>query len=365
MRKHEKSSRKKAGAYLAAAGILALASSAGLVLAFQVPPGVSSQPINASNITPPASEIPAAGAIVLATERPDDVTALKALTATFTQAYNAGDAEGAANTFTENARIIDEAGRLTEGRAAIAALFKRSFTERAGEVMAVTPESIRFLGPDTAIEEGTANTRIPAIEGTATDVETSRYTVVYVKRGGSWYQASVRDHASSGSTDPADDGTSNYVHLRPLEWLIGDWVEEGTDVVMTSSFAWSDNRNFLIRTFSLKVPGRPPLTGTQRIGWDPSTRQIRSWEFDSDGSFGEGIWNRRNDNEWVIKMNGVRHDGRIASDTRIVTRNGVDQLSWKAVDRTISGEVQDDSPLFAMVRSAPAPGEAKIKRATQ
>ena len=107
------------------------------------------------------------------------------------------------------------------------------------------------------------------------------------------------------------------------------------------------------------------LTGTQRIGWDPSTRQIRSWEFDSDGSFGEGIWNRRSDESWVIKMSGVRHDGRIASDTRIVTRTGADQLSWRAVDRTLSGAVQEDSPEFAMVRRAPAPGEARIKRATQ
>ena len=32
------------------------------------------------------------------------------------------------------------------------------------------------------------------------------------------------------------------------------------------------------------------MTVTQRIGWDPAAKQIRSWEFDSEGGFGEGTW---------------------------------------------------------------------------
>jgi len=232
----------------------------------------------------------------------------------------------------------------------------------------ITPESIRFIGPDTAIEEGTAVIKTPPAPETRATAETTRYTVVYVKFDGAWLHANVRDHAVSPTITPdvatVADG-SNYNHLRPLEWLIGDWVEEGADVELTSSFAWTDNRNFLIRTFTLKVPGRPLLTGTQRIGWDASTQRIRSWEFDSDGDFGEGSWSRRGDSEWVVKMSGVRRDGQIATDTRVIVRTGPDHLTWQALDRTLGGEVQEDTIKFSMVRRAPAPGEAKVKRVTQ
>ena len=35
------------------------------------------------------------------------------------------------------------------------------------------------------------------------------------------------------------------------------------------------------------------LSGTEVIGWDPTSRSIRSWVFDSDGSFGQAVWTRR------------------------------------------------------------------------
>ena len=53
------------------------------------------------------------------------------------------------------------------------------------------------------------------------------------------------------------------------------------------------------------------MTVTQRIGWDPLTKQIKSWVFDSEGGYGDGLWTRKG-NQWVIKSTGVLPDGRIA-----------------------------------------------------
>jgi uncharacterized protein (TIGR02246 family) len=355
------------------AAVLISVSSTSPALAFQAPAVDVDPPLVKS--PPPVSTEGPEGKIVtapvfpadLAIERRHDVAAIQALTASFVKAYNAGDSAAVARTFAVNARIIDEENQLSEGRAAITERFARRFAEQPGETIAITPESIRFIGPDTAIEEGTAVIKTPPAPGTRASAETTRYTVVYVKFDGAWLHADVRDHVISPTTISASAaaGNSNYDRLRALEWLVGDWVEEGSDVELTSSFAWADNRNYLIRTFNLKVPGRPLLTGTQRIGWDPSTQRIRSWEFDSDGDFGEGDWSRRGDAEWVVKMSGVRRDGRIATDTRVIVRTGTDHLTWQALDRTLGGEVQEDTPKFTMVRRAPAPGEAKIKRVTQ
>ena len=60
------------------------------------------------------------------------------------------------------------------------------------------------------------------------------------------------------------------------------------------------------------------LEGTQVIGWDPAAGTIRSWMFDSDGGFGEGIWTK-NDNTWIVKFSQVLPDGRKASATNIYT----------------------------------------------
>lgn len=46
------------------------------------------------------------------------------------------------------------------------------------------------------------------------------------------------------------------------------------------------------------------MTGTQRIGWDPLTRRLRTWVFDSSGSFGEGNWKatRPDGSEFTLNM---------------------------------------------------------------
>ena len=75
------------------------------------------------------------------------------------------------------------------------------------------------------------------------------------------------------------------------------------------------------------------MSGTQRIGWDPRHKQIRSWVFDSDGGFSEGFWSRDGE-RWVMKSTGVLKDGRAASATNVLTRVNRDTMNWTSVDRT-------------------------------
>ena len=106
------------------------------------------------------------------------------------------------------------------------------------------------------------------------------YTVLFVKRDGRWLISSVREEP-----DPL---VSPHDRLKDLEWMVGDWVDEGPDSEVRLNCRWSEDGNFLIRSFTVKQQGKPVMTVSQRIGWDPLARQIRSWEFDSEGGFGEG-----------------------------------------------------------------------------
>ena len=93
---------------------------------------------------------------------------------------------------------------------------------------------------------------------------------------------------------------------------------------------------------------------SQRIGWDPLARQIRSWEFDSAGGFGEGRWSRDGD-RWTIKHMGVLADGMASSATNIMTNERQDMLSWVSTDRVVGDETLPDTESDVLVRVPPPP----------
>jgi hypothetical protein len=208
--------------------------------------------------------------------------------------------------------------------------------------MASTVETISFLDPGVA--RVTGRTQVTSHEGSAP--VGGRYAGIYIKRDGRWLLASVREIP--------DKELAPHEHLKELEWLVGDWVEETEEAVVTTSVAWSDNGNFLLRSFDVRVKGKPALSGTQRIGWDPLTRQLKSWVFDSNGGYGEGLWMRQGD-QWVIKAKGVRPDGRVATATQVLTYVNKDSLRWKSIDRTLGSEISQDIDEIVMVRKPPQP----------
>jgi len=274
--------------------------------------------------------------------RSEDEKAVRAALAGFSEAFRKGDAKAIASLFTEDGEAVDAEGGTIQGREAIGEHYAARFATGPGEKMEATIETIKFLAPGVARETGVTQ-HTPSGGDTPT---TRRYTAIHVKQGGNWLLASVREIL--------DKELSHHERLKELEWLIGDWVEESADAVVTTSFAWADNQNFLVRSFDVRVKGKPALTGTQRIGWDPLTKQIKSWVFDSRGGYGEGLW-MRSGNQWVIKASGVRPDGRTATATQVLTFVDKDTMRWKSIDRTLGEEVVQEIDEIAMVRKPPEP----------
>lgn len=277
--------------------------------------------------------------------RGDDEKAIKVLLDAFTRAFNAGDATAAAATYTETAIVVDERGDRTEGRAAIRDQYARSFANNPGSKISIQVDALRFLGPETALEVG-RTTITPAADAGAPEI--TRFTAVYVKHDNRWLQSAVRDEVSHDLA-PHD-------RLKDLEWLVGDWVNESQDAVVTTTCKWAKGGNFIDREFTMKTKGQPVLSGTQRIGWDPLKQQFKTWIFDSEGGHGEGYFTH-NGNQWVVKVEGVRQDGLPASATNIITRLGKDRLSWQSVDRTLGGAAIAGVDEFVIVRTPPEVGK--------
>jgi uncharacterized protein (TIGR02246 family) len=272
----------------------------------------------------------------------EEEKAIRSAIASFAEAFQKGDAKAIAALFTDDGEAVDAEGGTIQGKEAIAEHYSARFSASPGDKMETTVEAIKFLAPGVARETGVAK-HTPSGGDTPT---TRRYSAIHVKQGGSWLLASVRELAGGE--------LSHHERLKELEWLVGDWVEESADAVVTTSIEWADNQNFLVRTFDVRVKGKPALTGTQRIGWDPLTKQIKSWVFDSRGGYGEGLW-MRSGNQWVIKASGVRPDGRTATATQVLTFVNKDTMRWKSIDRTLGEEIVPEIDEIAMVRKPPQP----------
>jgi uncharacterized protein (TIGR02246 family) len=259
-------------------------------------------------------------------DRSADEAAIRANVTEFVRAYNAGDAKAVAALFTKDGVIVDKDEDTTQGRAAIEKNFADLFAAAPRKRIEVSVESIRFLGPDLALEIGT--TKEIFAPGEPPDYD--RYTVLHVKHDGKWQMALARD-----AEGPPPTG---HEQLRPLAWLVGEWIDDDGSTVVASTGRWSEDKNFLLQEFKLQVEGKDEMQVTQRIGWDPVAKRIHSWVFDSEGGYGESVWIRNGD-AWLIKATGVRPDGTTASATNTLVRSGADAYVWRSTDRIVGDEV--------------------------
>jgi len=271
----------------------------------------------------------------------EDEQQIRRAVVAFVDQYNAHKAEETAALFAADARMVFRDGTEVNGRPEITQAFARAFAASPKAAISVVVDSIRFLTPDVAVEEGSTS----LFPDGDTLAARGRYTVVHLKRDGRWLMQSARV--------VEEESLSAYGDLQPLEWLIGEWIDEGRTEVVEAKFRWDENKSFLLEEFQVVRGGSVVLKGTQRIGWDPRTKQIRSWTFDSAGGFGEAVWTPVED-RWVCKATAVTADGTSASATRTLTHAAPDRVIWSATDR-LAGDEQLPDLAVTMVRKPPQP----------
>ena len=285
--------------------------------------------------------------------RSSDEEAIRATGNSFEKAYLDADAKLLAAHFTADAEYIDEQGNVYQGREAIEKVMTACFVGKPVCQMELNIDSIRFISPGVAVEDGTTT----VTPGDGSTPISSRYTAVHVKTAGKWLAASVRDHAPKGRRQ-------HRAQLEQLSWLQGDWVDEGDESLVIFSCETVDDGNFLLRKFVIQVAGQEAMSGTQRIGWNPLTGKLQAWIFDSEGGHAEGFWHR-DDDRWVLKSTGVTADGQPASSTSIYTLVNDYTMTWQSVDHEVGGVQLPDSELVTIVRRAPSPEMADDDRASK
>jgi uncharacterized protein (TIGR02246 family) len=273
-------------------------------------------------------------------KNPAEETALMKQAEAFVDAFHKGDAKALAAHWTPDGDYTDQTGKTLKGRAAIEKAFASLFAEHKGLKARIDITSVRFVTPDVAIEDGISSV-LPPDGGPPSR---ARYTNVHVKRNDQWQLSSVRE---SPFAVP-----NNREHLAELEWLIGPWAtgnEKGE--VARVAYDWGENQNYLIGEFTNTFKHFAIGGGTQRIGWDAGNKQIRSWVFENNGTFGGGTW-KRDGNQWTIKATTTLNDGKQMTATHVLTRVDADTMSMEFRDRTVDGQAVPEVKTITLRRVA-------------
>jgi uncharacterized protein (TIGR02246 family) len=257
---------------------------------------------------------------------PPEKAAVLALDRAYEAAFAKGDVPALAAFFAEDAEQTTEEGTLLRGRAQIERAIRDGLKANKGAKLEIAADSVRLLAPEVAVEKGAS--RVTAKSGEAS---ASLYTAIYVKKDGKWKISQLTETALAPAT-PRE-------RLAELEWLVGAWAEKDGDMSISSSFEWARGGNFLTRNVTVKRGDETALEGWQIIGWDAAQERIRSWTFDTEGGFSEGVWTRNGD-RWLVRETGVASDGSRSGGDNTFTKVSADKFKWESNNRTLNGDPQ-------------------------
>lgn len=258
----------------------------------------------------------------------------------YVDAFNRQDLDALSAMWSETCTHVDrQSGQRTEGRAAIRADLSEALKNPAKSRIEGTVDRIELLKPDRASVEGTTTTSAPDQQPSI-----SQFSAILVKHGDGWQIDSVEEM-------PKPQPSTAYEALQDLAWLEGAWLDDSKDSPVVSTFRWSPTGSFLIRSFSTKDGDAATQLGTQIIGWDPRSQQIRSWTFNADGSFGDGVW-AKSGSDWSIKSTQTLADGRAASGTYVISPVDKNTVTLRLVGQEVEGEPAPASEPISLRRVA-------------
>ena len=274
-------------------------------------------------------------------DRPVDEAAVREASQAFARAFEAGDPKAVAASWTEEGEYADEGLEPVRGRAAVERAYAAFFAKRPGLKVESNTQSVRFLGADTALEEGTFTVRTKDSPSAS-----SRFSSLYVRQGGRWLIALLKEWPDAGASRPS---------LDDLAWLVGTWESDGPDLKARVTYEWSETKAFLRSKFSFtpKAGGAtpPPTSGHQILAVDRAEGALRAWTFEPDGGFGEATWTHEGD-RWEIESAGTLADGTRTTALNFLTPSGKDAFTWRSVRRTLDGKDAPDVGPVKAVRVA-------------
>jgi hypothetical protein len=154
----------------------------------------------------------------------------------------------------------------------------------------------------------------------------------------------------------------NYEHLKPLEFMIGEWVledtmdedvpnigEAGDHFLLTIKWGWGLRKNIINEQLIVRVNDKMTWSTRAMIGWDAEKKQIVSTSFDSLGGHGGAVIACTEDG-FTMKNRTVSAEGTPSTSTVIIKRVDEDTIGGETKDITEDGEKKPDRPYVELKR---------------
>ncbi len=304
--------------------------------------GAAPSPTPLSGPTPVAAPVPAPPA------SEDPLAIVTSFSEKYGQAFNAAKIDDLIALWRATGTYEDETdGLVVTGHAALKEGFGNLFKDNPGLRIIANVQSVRPVTREVLMFEGIVTTTAPESDATV-----SSFEAVLVKEGNQWLLDSVKESAT----------VEGKAMLQNLAWLVGEWRDDNQDVSIETTVRWSSQQAFLIRAYKVRVGEEISHEGTQVIGWDAQQKTIRSWNFESDGAFGEGLWTLAS-GEWTIRNTLTLADGTRGSSRQILRPESADAYTVESVGRELGGVplpstgeirvIRVNSELMNQVESAP------------
>ncbi len=302
------------------------------------------QEIQFETETSPASPpLETVGAVQASDNTTDNLNTVEAAVRSYEKAFNAHDASRVVRHWMPDG-VFERPGidLVLNGAAEIEAEFKSIFEKHPSVKLELKTQSIEYVGPNVAVERGIS---VGMIEGG--DVAESQYEAVFVKKDNQWLLDRVSD------AEPILSASAS-LKLKELEFMTGDWSDQGEDYRVVYRCNWTQKHSFLNSKFHVKKADGTESSGLQIIGWDPIEKQIKSWIFDSDGTVGSGRWEKRDDH-WVVQVVETLQNGKKGSHTVTIRPLPNEGYGWKKTNRVADGKPLPNIP-EVVIRPLPEEG---------
>ncbi|QDS93617.1 SnoaL-like domain protein [Roseimaritima multifibrata] len=256
----------------------------------------------------------------------------------YVDAFNQKDLAAVSNAWTEDAVHVDSStGETTEGRSAIVSDIAEVFKNQPETRLSGSIDSVEMLTAEVAEVEGETRVGPP---GEAPYV--FAFSAVLIEKDGLWQIKTVEESI------PEQVGSAGEA-LQELEWLVGSWVDQGEQERVATTVRWTENGNFLTRSFVVSDDQETIMKGTQVIGWDARSGEIRSWTFNSDGSFGTGVWKKKGA-DWYVQSSQNLANGQAAIGTFVISQEDPNSMSLQLIGHEIDGAPQPTGQAVIAVR---------------
>lgn len=267
---------------------------------------------------------------------------IRAFLDTVAATFNKHDAKAVGGLFLPEGELVDGDGNVLKTREAIEIHYGEIFQTKPESSLKVSDDSVRLIGDSLAMYDGMAEVKPSAKE----PLRRTRFAAVLSRQGNQWQIASIRD-----LEDMDNDPLVVRETMNALDFLVGEWLEEGGDYRVHTNCQWSEDKMSLIQKFRISGSSIKDLSGTQRIAWDPATQKIKSWTHDSQGGYAEALWTSKEDS-WIVKSNGTNSEGDATSMTSEYRNAGKGRIDIFFRDRIAGDDIMPDVNV-TLVRKPP------------